>query len=81
MYWTGSSGAGGSGFYRDFVSVSLGDENIQTSPWEKSKGEIMAGVRLNAVSRTIKSLHPIAFSFPGMPSRVSATKNQVAASI
>jgi len=66
LFWTGRTGVGGAGFYKDFVGVSLGDDEVECSAWEPGK-EVVAGTALNSISRTITSKHPLALSFPVSP--------------
>jgi hypothetical protein len=63
------------------MSFSLGDEDINVSRWEKKIDEIITGMVVSTVNRTIESKHPLAITFPGLDSRVHSTKTQVLASI
>jgi hypothetical protein len=58
MFWTSGQ------FYRDFVQFSLGDEDINVSPWEPNDNEIIAGQKYRTINRVISSKHPLAFKFP-----------------
>jgi hypothetical protein len=58
FFWTGGN------FYKEFMGSSLGDEEITVSDWELDVGIDIAGRKLNGITRTIKSKHPLAISFP-----------------